>query len=1251
MRALGYLFVLISLIAAPLWAQDADTAARDKSFLENWLEENLSDAGRDVVITGFEGALSTRATMQSMTMADDDGVWLRLEGVALDWDRTAILKRRLIVQDLSVELIEVIRPPLSSSGPRSTASGFSLPQLPVAIDLNQLKADRVVLGETVLGEKAELTLEGVAALENGEGGVDLRAQRIDGPQGALTLKGAFSNDSGQLSIDLSLTEGKGGIAAGLLGMPGAPALDLALRGDGLISDFTAEMSLATNDIDRLAGTVSLALPEGEAARFGVDVTGDVSALFAPEYQAFFGTDTALVAQGRRFENGTFQLTKLDLSSQQLNVTGRATLNARGWAERAAFTVTIQAEDGGTVTLPLSGAPTEIDSLTASFDYDVSRGEKWTGAARLEGLSQAGSRLGELGIAGVGKMSPGGADKTPTITGQISILAQDIAPLGVGWAQAIGPRVSGFLRFSKFDNTPGRFSDISLSGADYGLRGNAILSLDPKALDLLAEVDLALSLRDLARFSSLAGREVSGAATLNIAGTAALPGGAVDLKLTGTGRDLSASVAQLDPLFVGQSDVAITLVRDETGTRVDAFEVAARGADLTGSANLAEGEGAVRFTLSVPDASLMDAALQGPLQFDFAADQQARLWEVLANGAGPGEAEITIEASAQRRTGGVGSVTGDVSFSAKDIAPYRGLVGRDLSGAITGEAFVAGDFVSGGFGAIGDIATTGLRLGLGRMDRLVGGQTSASFDLTRREDGAIVLNSLSARTPELTLEAEGRDDAQTALSAAFTLRDLGVIVPGFEGAFSAQGTGVLEGETWRVLGDGAGPGGTTIEARGGLASNFSTADLSLIGAAPLGLANPFIQPRQLSGMARYDLTLRGPLALSSLAGNVEVAQGRASLPILRVALDPISARATITGGKARVDMTAGVSSGGSISVSGPIALTAPFDASLGVFLNGLGITDPVVVDTVVDGRLSLIGPLAGGATIAGALTLGQAELRVPTSGFGSFPEMAGLVHLHEPGAVRQTRAFANMIGKNAAGTGATTVAYPLDISLSAPSRVFLRGRGIDAELGGEIRLGGTTAEIVPQGAFNLIRGRIDFLGKRLTMVEASATLLGSFDPYIRAVAQTNIDDVSIRVVVEGRASEPEITFSSVPDLPQDEILARLVFGRSLADISPLQALQLANGVATLAGAGDGGTTSRLRQGFGLADLDVTTDENGTAAVRAGAYLGENIYTDVTVNAEGEAEVNINLDLTPSLTARGRLSTDGDTGIGIYFEKDY
>jgi translocation and assembly module TamB len=130
----------------------------------------------------------------------------------------------------------------------------------------------------------------------------------------------------------------------------------------------------------------------------------------------------------------------------------------------------------------------------------------------------------------------------------------------------------------------------------------------------------------------------------------------------------------------------------------------------------------------------------------------------------------------------------------------------------------------------------------------------------------------------------------------------------------------------------------------------------------------------------------------------------------------------------------------------------------------------------------------------------------------------------------------------------------------------------------------------------------------------------------------------------------VRFSSEPDLPEDEVLARLLFGRGIATLSAFQAAQLAASVATLTGQGGEGLLDGLRENFGLDDLDVTTDDEGGVAVRAGRYLSDNVYTDVVVS-EGQTSIEIHLDLTRSVTVTGRASDDGESSIGIYFERDY
>ena len=203
----------------------------------------------------------------------------------------------------------------------------------------------------------------------------------------------------------------------------------------------------------------------------------------------------------------------------------------------------------------------------------------------------------------------------------------------------------------------------------------------------------------------------------------------------------------------------------------------------------------------------------------------------------------------------------------------------------------------------------------------------------------------------------------------------------------------------------------------------------------------------------------------------------------------------------------------------------------------------------------------------------------------------------------------------------------------------------------MRLGGTTNDVQPSGSFQLIRGRLDLLGKRLTLTEGLVDLRGALDPYLRFVAESTAADVIVRIVIEGLASDMRISFTSEPELPEEEIVSQLLLGRGLDKISPFQAAQLASAIATLAGRGGDGIVGRLRGAIGLSDLDVTSTEDGNTQLRAGTYLSDNVYSEVTADSEGRREINLNLDVSPTVTLKGGVGSDGGTGLGIFFEKDY
>jgi translocation and assembly module TamB len=1161
--------LFLCLLPLPALAQ-----TDDRGYLTAFLEDNLSGAGRQVVISGFEGALSSQARIAEITIADGAGVWLTLHDVVLDWNRSALLAGNVSVNELSAGEIILARRPVSEDTKAQPESGsFSLPELPVSVDIGRIAAERILLGPDVLGQPVEGRLEAALTLSGGIGDANLVLERRDeGPEGRITLTASYSNETQLLALDLSASEAAGGLVATALDLPGRPAAALQVHGTGPASDFIADVSLATDGQPRLKGRVVTKSGRGETG-FAANVSGDVAPLFLPDYAEFFGNRVEVLGSGTAYADGRLNFSRVNLKAKALDLAGSLSLAANGSPNRFELQGRLAQKDGAAVLLPLSAAqPIRIQSGDVSVSYDKSKGEGWTAKIVAYGLDRDDFRASALDLTASGRITPDLFGAT------VAFIGEGLEPRDAATARALGSFVAGdaVLYYHKGEGGLA-IPKLRLQGEDYNASatGARVAGL-ADALTLTGKV--SAELEDLSRFAPLAKAPLEGAAKAEVTGSFSPLTGAFDLATRTVGQDLRSGQILLDRLLTGQTEVSGHLRRDQSGTRLTDGKILGNGVDAGVSGVISSTASDLTAQVQMPDLSVLGPGFGGALQ----ANAQLK---------GP-------------------------------------LSGAAITATATGQS---------------------LRVGNAEINKLLAGESQMNVDLTLR-DGAVQINRATLQNPEISADISGRaDGSEQRLTLQAKLRNLGVLVPDFPGALTANGTVQRDSNGTTVDVASKGPGGidATIKGRLGPTDN----DLTIRGRAQAALANAFIVPRAIVGPVAFDLKLTGPLALSSLSGPITLERGRLSDPSLAFAFDGISARANLSGGQARVAATLPLTTTGKLAVAGTIGLAEPFSAALGITVQGVTIRDPDLFETLMNGELDLTGPVLSRPLLAGRVTLVETELRIPSTGFGGAAGLPELRHINEPADVRATRARAGLLagatGAGRAGRGDLA----LDVTISAPNRVFVRGRGLDAELGGEVRLLGTLSALAPAGAFNLIRGRLDLLGKRFDLQEALLQLEGDLVPFLRMVASTENDGITTNVVIEGRADDPEVSFTSVPDMPEEEVLAQLLFGQDLQNLSPMQALQLANAVATLAGRGGQGVMGKLRQGIGVDNLDVKTTTEGGAELTAGKYIGKNAYTEVTVGQDGKSQINLNLDLTDSITLRGRADNDGQTGIGVFLEKDY
>jgi translocation and assembly module TamB len=185
-----------------------------------------------------------------------------------------------------------------------------------------------------------------------------------------------------------------------------------------------------------------------------------------------------------------------------------------------------------------------------------------------------------------------------------------------------------------------------------------------------------------------------------------------------------------------------------------------------------------------------------------------------------------------------------------------------------------------------------------------------------------------------------------------------------------------------------------------------------------------------------------------------------------------------------------------------------------------------------------------------------------------------------------------------------------------------------------------------------------LGREFVLTQGTITFSGPYppNPIINVSAQVQSADITAIVKITGPARSPQVTLTSTPPLPSDEILSRVLFGRNVSQISPIEALQLAEAARMLAGGPKGlGVLSEIGRVIGLDHLSLLPGANRSAATALGIgrQLGKNVRVDVRQGLGGQegTRLNVEYELRPNLTLRGTLGQREEQNVELNWKKDY
>ena len=1291
-----------------------------------WAAPRLT--GGEVTLSGLSGRVPDRLKVAHLAVADAKGVWLTIDDVALDWSPLDLIGNTVTVEKLTAGRIAVLRKPVpSQSSSQSTTrihvDALSLARVDVGAAVAGRKASVTLSGsldyvstDDVRARIAARRLDapgtydvdasvtpddiaGTASLhEPGSGLIgglmglpDLGPLALEahatGPRNAQQIQVSLA--AGALQADAHGTVDLVGARAQLLVAAGAPAMapGPGLAWSSLSLHGRLSGSFTKPDVDAHLMLDGLKAGQNRIASITADVTGRGGGVHAAAAVSglliqglppdFFGTAPVKLTADARFDTPqlplSFDLThpllhaagKLTLKGGPagtvtaalpalapfaklagLDLPGHAALTAQLAAQNGKDSVTLDgtlAAEGAKGIAALIGRNATLHAAAAMQGGDITLSDARFTGARLAFTASGGLKANRLALDATARLADV-AQLAPTLAGDLALKAHAEGPMDdlavtatADGHLAAGGAAKGPLHVAAdLTGLPGKIAGTmtgrgTLNGGalrlDAALRqqGDGALAIRLSRADwksLAARADLTLprgaslpagtvTLHDgaLADLSPFIGTAVGG--TLD--GSVRLSGTAAQIALNAA--NLAAQNVQLAALTV-KGGIANLPAKPQSNLTLDATGLSANG--ITGEAHLAArgplNALALTLTAALADAqknpahlnaaAMVDATKQRVALNSFSADYRGQTAKLDA----PAHLDLSHGAAIDRlqlTAAGAGITLAGRAAPALDAT----LTVRNVTPQLIALA-APGLLDKGTFAA----------------DAHVTGTPAAPTGTLSLKGSGIVLHGAGAGAPAATVSADATLDGTSAAVKA----DVGA---GKSLALAISGTAPL-----------AAGGAIAIAAKGDV---------------DLALANPILnaEGRNLRGTAHIDGHAGGTLAAPSITGQATLTGGDfqdytqgVHLADITGTVDARGNTITLTALKARAGQ-------GNLSAQGSVDLWSPgMPVDLTLTAHNAHLLSSTELSMYADADLKLTGQAARRLRLSGTVHIARGEVDLPDQ----MPSSVAVLDVRYPGR-----------GTPAPPPPSRAPVIAMDLTVTSPGRLFVRGHGLDAEVSGRLHVQGTSNHPDVTGGFDMRRGDFSLAGQTLTFTSGRLAFdgvgpAGSLDPALNFVAQSTSGSVTATLTVTGYASKPVIKLTSTPSLPQDEVLAHLLFQQSTKQLGPLQMAEIAEALSSLTGVGGiGNPLSAVRKSLGLDRLSVGGSSSGNgASVEAGKYIANGVYVGAKQDTSGQTQAQVQIDLTRHLKAETTINTgsaanvtgaaaqvDQGSSVGLSYQFDY
>lgn len=432
---------------------------------------------------------------------------------------------------------------------------------------------------------------------------------------------------------------------------------------------------------------------------------------------------------------------------------------------------------------------------------------------------------------------------------------------------------------------------------------------------------------------------------------------------------------------------------------------------------------------------------------------------------------------------------------------------------------------------------------------------------------------------------------------------------------------LAGDRLRVTEAAGMVAGIALEASGDvtLQRPVPRLDLRVTARLPLErLAALRPEVQEAAGTLALEVRIAGSASAPAVTGEGALGGGRL---VLRDYPDPVRdvrLRLAMSPQAVRVTDFAAVVSGGTLTGRGELALR---DGQLGAY------------------RARLEARRVSPEALEGLRSTWDADLELV--GSGTRAQLRGEARLLRGTYVSELPLLRMVLDRRPAA-GSAGPGLPLDVRVRLDDNLLVRTTLATFPAGGTLTVRGTTAAPVVFGTVEAREGQITLRRQRFTIERG----LARFDdprrlnPALDVLARARIRTYDVTLRVRGRMDDLEVRASSVPPLPEEDVLSLVAFGQTRGQLgagafaSELAGLILEDALG-------------VRSPLSRVDVELQTADPGRRSVTVGAAITPQtrvLYTQGIDQAD-DRRLRIEYQVTGPLWVTGEQSVNGSFGGGV------